>query len=189
MAKTTIPELIHMMVGLPPTDMFPKSPHPIGEALFSIQGAEGCPAQGRFPGTSPGRDFGHRFYRRDRDAPKPRASSSGLDPARGGSFVVTQKGYAQADQPPSPEALDLGLDLLSENRKEEGLAVGMSVGDNMDFSPQPVRGLGRFRLPEPGPENKRLKIDRGIVVCAARGRTKRSGTSRVGTSRRWPWRG
>jgi ribose transport system ATP-binding protein len=33
-----------------------------------------------------------------------------------------------------PKALSLGLDYLSENRKEEGLAVGMSIGANTTLS-------------------------------------------------------
>jgi len=62
----------------------------------------------------------------------------GLDAVRDGRIRV---GAAWDTGRPPHERLDQGMGLLSENRKEEGLALGLSIADNIMLS-KPIARLG-----------------------------------------------
>jgi len=61
----------------------------------------------------------------------------GLEPVRSGSVRVSGR-TDRGGQPPFVR-LAQGMGLLSENRKEEGLALGMSIADNLTLSRPPAR--------------------------------------------------
>ena len=62
----------------------------------------------------------------------------GLDAVRSGRVRVGA--HWDAGQPPR-DRLNQGIGLLSENRKEEGLALGLSIADNLTLS-RPIARLG-----------------------------------------------
>ena len=134
----TIPQLIRMMVGRPLNEMFPKSSHALGERVLKVEGAEGKPLpkgvsfelhQGEILGLAGLVGSGRSETLRSLFGLQ-RAQKGGLD-FRGKSLELSQM--------TPPRALGLKMDFLSENRKEEGLATGMSIGTNLTLS-----SLGRF---------------------------------------------
>jgi ribose transport system ATP-binding protein len=58
----------------------------------------------------------------------------GLRPASDGTIVVGAHGPVKVSTMSPDGSLEMGLNLLSENRKEEGLAVGLSVRTNLTLS-------------------------------------------------------
>jgi len=150
MSETSIPELIRMMVGRPLTDLFPRSPRDIGESLFKVEGAEGSPLpkgvslelhRGEILGIAGLVGSGRSETLR---------CLFGLDPAKAGIAVLKGRAKLPLRGLDPAAALSLGLDHLSENRKEEGLAVGMSIRDNMTLSSLrrfvPLGGFGLLDL-------------------------------------------
>jgi ribose transport system ATP-binding protein len=71
----------------------------------------------------------------------------GLDPVRQGTVRV--KGVAGAATPRA--RLDQGMGLLSEDRKTEGLAISMSIADNVTLAH--LDGLGPWRFVTPARQN------------------------------------
>src|SRR5579871_6077903 len=133
MRETTIPQLIQMMVGRPLHEMFPKSSRERGEVLLKVEGAEGRPIpkgvsleihRGQILGLAGLVGSGRSETLR---------SLFGLRPTQAGRMAVKGQSRQLSGITPA-RALDLGLDLLSENRKEEGLAVGMAIGANLTLS-------------------------------------------------------
>ncbi len=82
----------------------------------------------------------------------------GLDPVRSGRITV--KAYSGAASPAEQWARGVGM--VSEDRKTEGLALGMSVADNVTLS-----NLGPFVRPAAQAEASRKWISRLSIRCRA----------------------
>jgi len=132
-ADTPIPTLIRHMVGREVADMFPRIPHDTGEVRLAVDGlrpaAGGPPVswqlrRGEILGIAGLVGAGRTEILR---------SLFGLDRARGGSIAID--GGPPRPLPRNPhQAMRFGLDMLSENRKEEGLATSRSLRDNITLN-------------------------------------------------------
>ncbi len=138
MAGTTAGQLVAAMVGRTVDEMFPRVPHAPGEPLLEIRGLGGRRApraadlvvrRGEILGLAGLVGAGRSELVR---------CVFGLDPVRSGRVRV-----AGADLPCSPRAaIAAGLGFVSEDRKGEGLAVGLSIADNLTLSR--LAPFGRF---------------------------------------------
>ena len=172
MSEVTIPRIIEMMVGRNLTEMFPKSDHRIGEALLRVDGLEGSGLprgvslelrRGEVLGIAGLVGAGRSEALRQ---------VFGLDRAIGGGLVLPG-GLSLSVRSMRPNrALAAGLNLLSENRKEEGLAVNMTVVANVTMSCLGrFSGLGGWGLVRLGKEMQAVRhwIDRMNIRCQGGG--------------------
>ena len=123
-------QLVSMMVGRNVDDLFPRVPHAPGETLLSIEELSGqkLPRQaslavrrGEIVGIAGLVGAGRTELLR---------CLAALDPVRSGKIRI-----AGNSPRATPRArLRAGLGLVSENRKEEGLAQGLSIADNLSLS-------------------------------------------------------
>jgi ribose transport system ATP-binding protein len=141
MAGTSLEDIIQLMVGQKFTALFPRVEHEVGGPLLAVERLKGprlaAPvsltlARGEILGIAGLIGSGRTEMLR---------ALFGLDEVDGGAIVVS--GAPLAGRRPW-ERIRLGLGLLSEDRQGEGLALAMSVADNMtlsDFAPYRRRGL------------------------------------------------
>jgi ribose transport system ATP-binding protein len=129
-----IRELIEHMIGRSVEELYPSLPHTIGEPVLEVKGLSGIgfPSevsfqlrQGEILGISGLVGAGRSETIR---------SIFGLESVKNGRVKI--KGYPEVDATLlSPgRALQQDLDLLSENRKEEGLALNLSIAANISLS-------------------------------------------------------
>jgi ribose transport system ATP-binding protein len=133
-AQTSIGEIVEMMVGRKLTDMFPQTPHAIGEPVLAVDHlwGESLPCgvtfqlrRGEILGIAGLVGAGRTEMLR---------AIYALEPVRQGEIrVETVSGPARRAHHPS-QRLDQGLGMLSENRKEEGLATRLSIADNLTLA-------------------------------------------------------
>lgn len=133
-AATSIGEIVEMMVGRKLTEMFPRTEHTIGEAVLTLddlwgrslpQGVSLTLRRGEILGIAGLVGAGRTEMLR---------AVYALDPVRRGEVrVATVSGPGRRARHPS-HRLAQGVGLLSEDRKEEGLAVRMSVADNLTLA-------------------------------------------------------
>jgi ribose transport system ATP-binding protein len=139
MTQTTIPRIIQMMIGRELKDMFPRIDHRRGELLMRVEGLDGSPLprgvsldlhRGEILGIAGLVGAGRTETLR---------RIFGLDPSQSGVFQILEgKALPLADMTPR-RALRMGVNFLSENRKEEGLATSRDVAFNITLS-----GLPRY---------------------------------------------
>ena len=127
----TRPRIVEAMVGRELTEVFPKVPHEAGELALRVEGLSGADLpvdasfelrRGEILGISGLVGAGRTELLR---------AIFGLAPVRRGEVRVA----AVRDAGPRPwERLAAGVGLLSEKRKEEGLAVELSIAGNLTLS-------------------------------------------------------
>jgi ribose transport system ATP-binding protein len=137
-ASTTNDDLIRMMVGREVKDTFPRVPHRAGEVVLALHAMSGV----RFP-----RDADLELRRGEilglfgligSGRTELLRTILGLDPLRSGAVTVKHfpPGCASAGR-----RIRQGVGLLSENRKDEGLALSLDIATNVTLS-----HLSRFSL-------------------------------------------
>jgi len=128
MATAKLGEIIHHMVGREVEDLYPRTPHEIGEPVLELRGlaGEGKPRavsltlrEGEILGIAGLVGAGRTETLR---------ALFGLDPVTAGT--VTLDGNDRTHVSPLRRWLQ-GIGLLSENRKEEGLMLNRSIGENL----------------------------------------------------------
>jgi ribose transport system ATP-binding protein len=141
MEGTALEDLIELMVGRAFTQLFPQVDHAVGGPVLSLDRFKGTRmatpvslslSKGEILGIAGLVGSGRTELLR---------TIFGLDEIEGGTAVVS--GADLADRRPWA-AIRRGLGLLSEDRQGEGLALGLSVADNMtlsDLGPYRRRGL------------------------------------------------
>ncbi len=128
--------LIRLMVGREVSELYPRTAHVLGEPLLALDGVSGR----RLPRAATlslrrGEVLGI-FGLVGSGRSEMLRAVFGLDPIRGGSVSIGGREVTRA----SPRArLRSGMGLVSENRKEEGLALGRSIADNLTLT-----RLGRY---------------------------------------------
>ena len=146
-ASTSLDTLIRLMVGRDIEDMFPKSHREPGETLVEVSKLEGdtfpCDAsfvlrRGEVLGIAGLMGSGRTEMIR---------AIFGLDKVRNGEIKVGVFSGAATPQ----KRLSQGVGLLSEDRKDEGIATGLSLTDNLVLSK--LDGLGPFGLISPRKAN------------------------------------
>jgi len=141
-AETSIAAIVEMMVGRKLTEMFPRTPHAIGEPVLTVNDLWGeslpCGAslhvrRGEILGIAGLVGAGRTEMLR---------AIYALDPMKRGEIhVKTIAGPARRVHHPS-HRLAQGLGMLSENRKEEGLATRLSITENLTLAN--LRDFARF---------------------------------------------
>jgi len=125
--QAEIPEIIHLMVGRDLSEIYPRTPHRIGQPVLEVKelagkrrpnGASLVLREGEILGVAGLIGAGRTEMLR---------ALFGLDPIRSGEAAL--RGAAVRFSP--PQALRAGLGLLSENRKEEGLMLNLSLAENL----------------------------------------------------------
>jgi ribose transport system ATP-binding protein len=138
-AGMPLERLVAMMVGRPLRDMFPRVPHTPGAEILRV-------ADCVLPGAAGGPGIGFSLRRGEirglaglvgAGRSETLRALFGLDPAAGGRLALTGGSAVPLARMTPPRALRAGLDLLSENRKDEGLATALSIAANTTLSALP----------------------------------------------------
>lgn len=150
MEGTRLEDIIQLMVGRKLAQLIPRVEHAVGENVLDLFGLQGTRmaapvslslARGEILGVAGLIGSGRTEMLR---------ALFGLDEAVGGAVVVS--GREIAGRTPWTR-IERGLGLLSEDRQGEGLALNMSVADNLTLSelrPYRLRGLLRPALQRRG---------------------------------------
>lgn len=143
MKTTPLTQIIEMMVGRSLDEMYPRLPHSIGQPLLQVKDLVltkgGTPISftlhaGEVLGISGLVGAGRSELIR---------ALFGLEPASVGQVEI--RGGTLAAQVLTPNrALKVGMDLLSENRKEEGLILNRSIRENITLSGLRAMSQGGF---------------------------------------------
>lgn len=160
-AEHTDEQIVKMMVGRDVEDLYPRTHHTPGEPLLEVAGLVGSPKplgaslqlrRGEVLGIAGLVGAGRTELLR---------AIFGLDKVVSGQIVVgAYRG------PASPgRRWDQGVGLLSEDRKSEGLALGLSIADNITLSNP--KNLGPFGLVLPSRQDKASQpwIERLQIKC------------------------
>ncbi len=131
MGEATVDRLVALMTGRPVSDLYPRSERSLGEPVLEARGL------GRSPRLRPtsltlrnGEIFGLAGLIGAGRTDLARALF-GLDRADTGTVAV----FGRPEASPSPRgSWARGLGFLSENRKEEGLMLNLSVRDNITMT-------------------------------------------------------
>ncbi|QNF33694.1 sugar ABC transporter ATP-binding protein [Adhaeribacter swui] len=133
-AEVTIPEIIRHMIGRSVEDLYPQIPHEIGEPVLTVDKLVTLPyckevsftlRRGEILGISGLVGAGRSETIR---------SVFGLELVKNGQVQIKNHPELNAVYLNPGKALASDLDLLSENRKEEGLALNLSVAANITLS-------------------------------------------------------
>jgi ribose transport system ATP-binding protein len=133
--------IVRLMVGAAPDDLFPHTPRQPGEAIVEVSGLEPGGAsfslrRGEILGVAGLVGSGRTRLLR---------TLFGLAPVRRGTIRIgVFSGRSLKDDPRARWRAGMGL--LSEDRKSEGLALGLSVADNLTLTRlEPFGRAGLFR--------------------------------------------
>lgn len=131
MAAANLNQIIRLMVGREISDIYPRSPHELGEPVLELlkfagetkpQSVSLSLRAGEILGISGLVGAGRTETLR---------ACFGLDGVKGGAVIVRSEEKTVCT--PSQRLAD-GIGLLSENRKEEGLMLNRSVADNLTLT-------------------------------------------------------
>lgn len=150
MEETGLDDLIQMMVGQRFVELFPRIDHEIGEIVLRLKNLKGkrmtanidlSVRRGEIIGVAGLIGSGRTETLR---------TVFGLDPIEQGSLEV---GMSETDKGDPRTRIGQGIGMLSEDRQEEGLALSLSVADNLTLSHfTPYKRFGLLQL------KKRRKI-------------------------------
>jgi len=131
MATAKLSDIVRLMVGREIRDIYPRTPHALGKVVLEVKGLAGKTKprsvsfslrEGEILGIAGLVGAGRTETLR---------VCFGLDALKAGQVLVFQNPRAKAN--PS-SLLASGMGLLSENRKEEGLMLGLSLADNLTIT-------------------------------------------------------
>jgi ribose transport system ATP-binding protein len=134
MQEITIPEIIKQMVGRSVDELYPNIPHSIGETILeinqlgnniSIKDVSFKLRRGEILGLAGLIGAGRSETIR---------AIFGLEKVKNGEVKIKEYPYIKAHYLNPQTTLDKGINLLSENRKEEGLALNLSIATNLTLS-------------------------------------------------------
>ena len=160
-AETPNEAIVTLMVGTAPDSLFPRTPRHQGETVLRVDSlgpgsASFALHRGEILGIAGLMGAGRTRLLR---------SIFGLEPVKSGRVRVGA--YSGAGAPPEPWRAGMGL--LSEDRKSEGLALGMSVADNLTMTRLEPFGPGSFILPARQRDASTSWIQRMDIRCAGPG--------------------
>jgi ribose transport system ATP-binding protein len=155
-ATTPNERIIAMMVGRSVEDLYPRSKRAVGEVVLDLKGIAGLKKpsaasltllRGEVLGVAGLVGAGRTELLR---------TIFGLDPIRSGQIKL--KVYSGPASPLQQWARGMGM--VSEDRKIEGLALSLSIADNLTLS-----SLGRFINPAAQADSSRRWIKRLAIRC------------------------
>jgi ribose transport system ATP-binding protein len=131
MADVGLDEIIRLMVGREIKDIYPRTPHSLGEPVLEFRALAGT-VKPRSVSLSlrAGEILGLAGLVGAGRTETVRACF-GLERVKGGAVIV--QGRERTHAPPSRRLAE-GIGLLSENRKEEGLMLNRTVADNLTMT-------------------------------------------------------
>jgi ribose transport system ATP-binding protein len=145
-AGTSAHAIIEQMVGRSLVDLYPQVPHEIGPPVLRVLGLSGKPLPAHVDLTLHGGEIMGIFGLVGAGRTETLRTLFGLDALAGGAVYLN--GNFQTWSVPR-QRIDRGLGLLSEDRKQEGLALTRSIADNMTYSRlKPYVRAGLLRLRE-----------------------------------------
>jgi ribose transport system ATP-binding protein len=160
-SSVTPEEVVAMMVGRDVEDLYPRSGHHPGEKLLEIRGLSGSTKplavnldlhRGEVVGIAGLVGSGRTEFLR---------ALFGLDPSPAGEVIVRGK-----SGPADPRRRwREGVGFLSENRKEEGLALNRSIADNVTLTCLERFGKGGMLLPQKQRLATAVWIERLGIKC------------------------
>ena len=132
-ATSSIENIIELMVGRPLTDMFPRIPHETSSEMFTVHGLKGTklPEDVSFS-VSGGEIFGIAGLV-GAGRTETLQILYGLRDRTGGEIKIAAYSGLTGNFTPH-RMIRHGVAFLSEDRKNEGLALGRSIAENMTFS-------------------------------------------------------
>jgi ribose transport system ATP-binding protein len=148
-SDTTTSELIYLIVGRPPSEVFVKPPQPSARVVLEVSqahvGSVG-PVQlqvmaGEVVGLAGLRGAGHEAF--GRALVGLRRFTAGAVRLNGSPLTATSPA----------DAIHAGIAFVTSNRQEEGLAMGLSVRENLYLNPA-VRGRRSFDAMAPAAERR-----------------------------------
>ena len=131
MAGANLSEIIRLMVGREISEIYPRTPHQIGQPVLELRSLAGQPKprsvnlvlrEGEILGIAGLIGAGRTETLR---------ACFGLDRVKAGAVLV--QSIESTGRSPSKH-LAQGMGLLSENRKEEGLMLNLSLADNLTIT-------------------------------------------------------
>src|SRR5262249_100622 len=131
-----VEHIIEKMVGRSLTELFPQVPHTAGEVVLELKDVV-LDSGGADPGASlqlrRGEILGLAGIVGAGRTELLRAVF-GLEPVRSGKVLVCTLGAAPRPGATPRDRIEQGLGMVSEDRKQEGLALAQSVADNLTYS-------------------------------------------------------
>lgn len=131
MADAVEADLIRMMVGREVADLFPRIPHTLGEPLLTVRGLAGAEAPEDATFTLRAGEILGVFGLVGSGRTETLRTLFGLDRAQAGEVLL--HGTPLTDRSPR-RCLQAGIGLVSEDRKEEGLALNLPIADNLTLT-------------------------------------------------------
>jgi ribose transport system ATP-binding protein len=135
-ADTPTPRIIELMVGRNLNEMFPRIPHQAGDPILDLHKLCGPGAPRDVDLTLRRGEILGLFGLIGAGRTELLRSVFGLRPISAGTVTITRPGHpAVIDDGATPDRrLAQGVGLLSEDRKDEGLALPLSIADNATMS-------------------------------------------------------
>jgi ABC-type sugar transport system ATPase subunit len=164
LTDVTHADLARAMVGRKIEELFPKTPHEVGEPLLAIR---------NLSGTSSPRDVTLTLHRGEIFGLAGLVGAGrselvravfGLNEIRRGDVRVVHSGRVGRDPQSS---IRRGLGLVSEDRKTEGLAIGLSIADNLTMTDE--RRYARFGFLNLGRRRAAVRQWMNRIGCKAAG--------------------
>ncbi len=162
-ASATHDEIVQLMVGRPIDDLFPRSPRTPGEAILDVAGLEPGGAtftlhRGEILGIAGVIGSGRtRLFR----------ALFGLAPVRSGR--VRMAAYSGAARPDARWRQGMGL--LSEDRTDEGLALGLDIATNLTMTRLSSFGPAGLLSPARQHAAARTWIEKLAIKCGGPSQT------------------
>jgi len=160
-------ELIRLMIGRSLNEMFPSVEREPGEPLLDVEDLQGPVPDGVSFTLRRGEILGIAGLVGAGRSETVR-SIFGLESADEGYIDLAERGQVHVKYLSPRRSLDLGLDLMSENRNREGLALNMSVAENMTLSSlDNYAGFGGWGLLNVWKERRAVRdwIDEMDIQC------------------------
>ena len=160
-ATVTPEEVVSMMVGRAVEDLYPRTHHPVGEKLLEIRNLSGREKpqglnldlhRGEVVGIAGLVGSGRTEFLR---------ALFGLDGVKSGEVLVGGKSESATPR----KRWQQGVGLLSENRKEEGLALNLSIADNVTLTCLERFGSGGTVSPKKQRAATSVWIERLGIKC------------------------
>jgi ribose transport system ATP-binding protein len=160
-AEATHDAIVRLMVGAAPDDLFPRTPRQAGESIVEVAGLEPGSAsftlyRGEILGIAGLVGSGRTRLLR---------TLFGLETVKSGRIRIGVFGGAALAAGPR-NRWRAGMGLLSEDRKSEGLALGLSIADNLTLTR--LEPFGPYALVMPGRQKQASSewISRMEIKCA-----------------------
>jgi ribose transport system ATP-binding protein len=152
-------EIVRLMVGRDVTDLFPRTSRSAGDVLLRVDGLVPGDAtfalhRGEILGIAGLVGAGRTELVR---------AVFGLDPVRAGRITVGA--FTGAASP--RRRWRQGVGMVSEDRKDEGVALGMTIADNLTLTRLASFGPGPFILPSRQQAAARRWVERLRIRCSS----------------------